>query len=204
MRSVFSYIFILYTLLLFAQHSEIVVHDFGKVKDWNNPIFEASYTNTSGQKQVFLPIYYTPDVRVKIAQLSLAPGESTSIQISYYTEDFGRFSRDIPLYISTESLPLIFKVKGNIQSFHPQAYAICPSIENSDISTSTMFSHSIKVIDAITGKELTDFEIKIETSTTQERIVSDKSILVLKREKPSLYTFRLQKEGYEPQTIESI
>ena len=112
MRYIFSLI-IFASLTAFGQRVSEQVKDFGKVKDWNNPPFEIVYTNTSGKTQLFLPVRYTQDVGLIYKKQKLQPGESTTIEIKYFKQEFGRFTKEIPVYVSTQGEPIIFKLKGS-------------------------------------------------------------------------------------------
>ncbi|NNJ54858.1 MAG: VWA domain-containing protein [Bacteroidia bacterium] len=197
MRLISFGIFLLILTSVFGQRVPRTFQDFGKVKEWNNPIFEVSYTNTSGKEQLFLPIAYQYDVLVKFGKDKLQPGETTNISIQYFTEAFGRFSRDIDVYISTQNRPITFTIAGNIQSFHPDAFTVCPRIDNSRLAESNQFIHSIKVIDKETGAPISDFEITLKTRYSQESFVSDKSEVSLKREKPDFYQLIIDHEDYK-------
>jgi Ca-activated chloride channel family protein len=188
--------------LAHGQEVSSTVQNFGNVKQWDNPIFEVSYTNTSGRSQLFLPIRYQPDIGVSFSKERLAPGESTIIQIQYYTEEFGRFSQDVAVFISTQNDPITFTLRGNIQSFHPDAFTMCPRIDNSGLVSGPGFNHTIKVIDVDTKEPLTDYEIVIATKSSKETIQADKSTVILKREKPGFYYIKVDKEEYEVSTID--
>jgi Ca-activated chloride channel homolog len=202
MRVLLFYISLVFILLAHGQEVSSTVQNFGNVKQWNNPVFEVSYTNTSGRSQLFLPIRYQPDIGVSFSKERLAPGESTIIQIQYYTEEFGRFSQDVAVFISTQNAPITFTLRGNIQSFHPDAFTMCPRIDNSGLVSGPGFNHTIKVIDADTKEPLTDYEIVIATKSSKETIQADKSTVILKREKPGFYYIKVDKEEYEGSTID--
>jgi Ca-activated chloride channel family protein len=202
MRVLLFYISLVFILLAHGQEVSSTVQNFGNVKQWNNPIFEVSYTNTSGRSQLFLPIRYQPDIGVSFNKERLAPGESTIIQIQYYTEEFGRFSQDVAVFISTQNDPITFTLRGNIQSFHPDAFTMCPRIDNSGLVSGPGFNHTIKVIDVDTKEPLTDYEIVIATKSSKETIQADKSTVILKREKPGFYYIKVDKEEYEVSTID--
>lgn len=202
MRVLLFYISLVFILLAHGQEVSSTVQNFGNVKQWNNPVFEVSYTNTSGRSQLFLPIRYQPDIGVSFSKERLAPGESTIIQIKYYTEEFGRFSQDVAVFISTQNDPITFTLRGNIQSFHPDVFTMCPRIDNSGLVSGPGFNHTIKVIDADTKEPLTDYEIVIATKSSKETIQADKSTVILKREKPGFYYIKVDKEEYEVSTID--
>lgn len=188
---------LLVSLAAFGQQVSNTTKDFGKVKDWNNPAFTVTYTNTSGKQQLFLPVMYSVDLGVKMGTMKLQPGESTTIEFKYYTEEFGRFAKEIPIYVSTQGEPIVFTLKGNINSFHPDAFTFCPRIDNRDLATSTTFIHTIRVIDATTKEPLQDFDISVGTRTSKENILSPKSTIEIRREKPGFYTLEVDKENYE-------
>ncbi len=200
MRKLLLLLGIILTVCGYAQTGFSYTHNFGKVKDWNNPTYELIYTNHTGKTIYFLPTPYSQDIQVSFSQHKLEVGESTTLIFQYYTEQLGRFSKDIKLYISTQNEPLLIHLSGHILSFHPQAYLSCPSFEH--FEEEPLFHHTIKVVDATTGAALTDYTIDVQTATSQERIVSDKSSIVLKRERPSLYTFTVKKNGYESAVLD--
>ncbi|MEY2924365.1 MAG: hypothetical protein RLZZ337_913 [Bacteroidota bacterium] len=181
----------------FSQKLGSSSHNFGKVKDWNNPIFTTTYTNTSGEKQFFLPTNYSPDFRINFEKDMLQPGETTTVQMQYFTEEFGRFSKQIKVYVSTQDDPLLFNLSGNIVSIHPDAYTVCPRIENIDLAYGGGFNHNLKVYDAKTKEPVRDFEITIITDNSKERFRSPTSQVVLRRESPDRYTFEIDKEEYK-------
>ena len=190
-------IFLLLLTAVFGQRVPRTYQDFGKVKQWNNPIFEVSYTNTSGKEQLFLPIAYQYDVLVKYGKDKLSPGETTNISIQYFTEEFGRFTREVDVYVSTQNSPIKFTLSGNIQSFHPDAFTVCPRIDNSRLAENPQFIHTIRVIDAETKEPISDFEITIKTKYSKEAFISDNSVVSLKREKPDFYQFIVDHEEYK-------
>jgi Ca-activated chloride channel family protein len=181
----------------FAQKVGSLTHNYGKVKDWNNPVYETTYTNLSGETQLFLPIAYSPDISVNFEKNKLLPGESTIIKIQYFTEEFGRFNKEVEVYVSNLSTPLTFKIAGNIQSFHPDALVVCPRIDNTGLTSGKEFKQTIKVIDIDTKEPLSDFEITITTGTSKERFYSRKSTIELKRDRSDFYRYEVDKEGYE-------
>ena len=180
-----------------AQSVSTQVQNFGKVKEWNNPVFETVYINTTAATQLFLPIAYKPDLRVSFEKNKLQPGESTKISIQYFTEEFGKFNKEVDVFVSNLSVPITFKLTGNIQSFHPDALTICPRIDNAGLQTGRTFNQKIKVVDANTNDPLSDYEITITTNRSQERFFSNKSELIIKRDKSDLYRFEVDKDGYK-------
>lgn len=195
MRSIFIIACSILLSVSYGQRVSELSHNFGKVKLWNNPVFETIYTNTSNETQLFLPIRYQHDILVSYKKNKLAPGESTTIKIQYYTQEFGRFSKTIKVYISTQGEPIVFSIKGSIQSFHPDAMDECPRIENKDGATKG-FVTTILVKDTDTKELITDYNLSIFTRSSSENIVVTQKELTLKRDKPENYFFAIEKEGY--------
>lgn len=197
MRVILSLIIIIQILIASGQLVNNSNHNFGKVANWNNPIYEAEFTNLSSKTQYFLPVRYDRDVRISYGKSSLSPGESTTIQIQYFTEEVGRFRKSVPIYVSTQEEPIMLSMRGVIKSIHPDAYTVCPRIENSGTRTALGFVHIITVIDEQTGEILTDYDLEIITPNSQESIEVVEKKVELKRNKPQLYFFQIDKEGYE-------
>ncbi len=197
MRIFISFLFSFLAFAGFSQQVGSLNHNFGKVKEWNNPIFTTTYTNTSGQLQFFLPTNYSADYRINFEKDMLQPGESTTVQMQYFTEEFGRFSKQIKVYISSQDDPLIFTLSGHIVSIDPSAFTMCPRIENVDLGYGGGFNHNVKVLDAATKEPVRDFEITILTDNSTERFKSSTSQVILRRERPDRYTFEIDKEEYK-------
>lgn len=185
------------SLISNAQEVSNPQHDFGKVIDWNNPIYTTTYTNTSDSTQLFLPIGQDKNIRVIYGKNSLAPGESTTISIQYFTDIYGRFRKEVRLFVSTQNEPILLSMKGNIKSFHPDANTVCPRIENEGTRATSGFVHTIKVVDKETNEILTDYDLDIVTPNSEESIEVSGSALKLKRSRPQFYNFTVDKEGYE-------
>ena len=197
MRGIIIILLFSCSLISNAQKVTEAEHDFGKVTDWNNPIFSTTYTNTTGSTQLFLPVRFDRNIRVIYGKSSLAPGESTTISIQYFTEEFGRFRKEVKLFVSNQNEPIILYLKGNIKSFHPDAYTVCPRIENEGTRATNGFVHTIKVVDEESNEVLTDYDLDIVTPSSQESIEITDSELKIKRNKPQFYYFTVDKEGYE-------
>ena len=68
MRAILLFIPILISLLTNAQSGKKYTHDFGKVKEWNNPVYEVIYTNNAAKNLYFLPIPYSQDLSIKFGK----------------------------------------------------------------------------------------------------------------------------------------
>ncbi len=197
MRVILFAIWVFTELAVFGQRVAQSSHNYGKVKYWNNPVFETVYTNTSSKVQLFLPTAYSSSFKIGVDKEKLQPGESTTIRIQYFTEEFGKFDEQVELYINTLAEPIQFNISGKIVSFHPDALTVCPRIDNSDLRLGKSFTHTIRVIDKETGESLNDFDLELITNSSQEHIYSNDSYIRLRRDKPDLYRIEVDKEDYK-------
>lgn len=101
-------------------------YDYGKVEAWENPPAEFYIKNYSEKDLIFLPTFPARDVQVILPQEPLAPGESALIEVRYYTENLGKFSRDIDIYVNQSGEPVTLQIKGEIKSFAPGVLMTCP------------------------------------------------------------------------------
>lgn len=106
--------------------------DFGAVKEWRNDTTWFYIQNTSSANWFVLPTFYHQEFQIIAPKGAVRPGQKIRIGLSYYTEETGKFALEAPVYISSESAPIIFKVKGKIQSFHPDALIYCPNLDPKD------------------------------------------------------------------------
>lgn len=111
--------------------SEQTAIDLGAVENYNNDTVYYYFTNQGTKTIYFLPVQPGEDYQVLCSKKTIEPGEMFTIGLIYYTEKKGRFSIDVPLNFSNSFEPLKIKLSGQIKSIHPNAFTICPSIENS-------------------------------------------------------------------------
>ena len=95
MRIIISFLFSFLAFAGFSQQVGSLTHNFGKVKEWNNPIFTTTYTNTSGQLQFFLPTNYSPDFRINFEKDMLQPGESKKIKFNINKEKLSFYNANL-------------------------------------------------------------------------------------------------------------
>lgn len=203
MRFILIFLVTLFHLSSSAQVWNKTKHDFGKVKSWNSPPAYYIITNDTKQPFTFLPISYNVRLQVSIPVQTLKPGEKTVVEVRYYTDKYGRFGFDFPIFISTQRQPLLLSINGDIASFHPNAYNVCPRIDDREANVSQQqFTHQMEVIDAQTGQPITDYKLTLKTRYSSENFRSKHSQLSIQRQKPELAIIKVTKEGYAPYTAE--
>ena len=103
--------------------------DYASVKEWKNDTTWFNITNTSSDKWFILPTFYDQRFKLLYTNEPVMPGRQMRIGVTYYTEDKGKFSLEIPFYISSENEPIRLRIKGKIIDFHPQALVYCPNLD---------------------------------------------------------------------------
>lgn len=104
------------------------VWDFGDVLFWKNDTARFKVRNATDKDFVFLPTYYKENVAAYFSSRLVEPGKTAEILMVYYTTRKGKFSLDVPLFISSRAEPLVFKLKGDIKGFDPSAQLRCPVV----------------------------------------------------------------------------
>ncbi|MFY0643553.1 MAG: VWA domain-containing protein [Bacteroidia bacterium] len=179
------------------------LHDFGKIIRWNNPVAEFVYTNSSNETQLFLPIAYMNDLSVDFEKKSLSPGESAIISVRYYTQEFGKFERVVPIYVNNINHAINLKIKGKISSFHPEAFMFCPQFGQPNQVNLVQYTHGIKVVDSISKKTLYEYEMSLVSQGIEKDFyvkqnqLDPNGYLILDKFKPNLFQVSIYKDGYE-------
>ncbi len=200
MRIVLFYITLLCGLSAFSQKLSPQKIDLGKVKDWNNPIYVFNYQNTTTNTQRFLPIYYQENLEIIVGKMELEAFEYTQIQVRFFTDQFGRFVENIPLYLSTLQEPIVLTISANIRSFHPDALVFCPKMEG-ESTTQSSFEQVVAVRDADSKRPLTHYDISLYSSTvTIDKSDLEQSAIRFSLSKPDLFSIEVDKQEYELET----
>jgi len=182
-----------------AQTVSPSVFDFGSVPLWKNDTALFTITNTSSTKFIFLPIGYAEDLLVLLPKQHVLPGQSVVAKLVYYTQDRGNFRRSVPIYVSSAGEPLALTIKGKINDFHPDAMLNCPSLIEGNPTPPAEKPIEILVVDAITGKGLTGFNIILKNTTDQQLIESaTKDRVYFDMIKNGKYQVNVTLTGYEP------
>lgn len=184
---------------LFVQGQQLSpnTYNFGKVSLWNNPKAQLTFTNTSNQRVLFLPIPYQRNLYVHLPEGYINPGQTVEIEAIYYTEDKGNFEVNQPLYLSGWSEPVYLNLKGKILTFHPDAHIACPNMGQEQKKEATSQIASIEVHDAETGEILNGVDI-LMVGTEKNFFIekTSKMRVPLKKIGIGLYQIDVSKPGY--------
>ena len=166
MRFLFCLCFALFSGFLTAQDLvfDRMLWDFGDVAYWKNDTAYFKLRNATARDLSFLPTFYNEDYKVLISDKKLEPGEAADIGIVYYTENKGRFNVEVPLYVSVRPDPIIFKLKGNIKGFDPDALLRCPVVNAGSEENRLEKLVDLEVRDRQTDELLRPDEIWVKTA----------------------------------------
>lgn len=181
-----------------AQSLSPSVHNYGKVKLWNNPRATFTFTNQSSNRVLFLPIPYQRNLYIHLPQGYIEPGETVELEAVFYTEDLGNFTVNQPLYLSGWADPVYLNLKGKIISFHPDAHTACPVMGQGKLESRSEIAKII-IQDKETGELLTGADILL-VGTSHNYFVEQtrKTEVPLKKIPIGLYQIDVTRPGYMP------
>ncbi|TVR81549.1 MAG: DUF1573 domain-containing protein [Chitinophagaceae bacterium] len=185
---------------LFAQAKIEVAEtefNFGEVEMWNNEPAVFYIKNTGNADLVFLPTRAERDMMIEYPQRRVPPGETFSLQVYYYTENTGSFSKNAEIYTNASNEPLRFTLKGNIKSLHPSALTECPVMGTPNRYT-PHYPLEIIVIDAESKENIYGANLKITQfqGTFAQRWKNTESHNV--DLSAGIYNLNAEKENYIP------
>lgn len=170
--------------------------DFGTVEKWKNPPATFTVTNNGKEAFLFLPTFPKNDVYVQLPSEKIQPGETAIINVFYYTQTPGPFSKKIETYISTEAKPISFTVKGNIASFAENALLACPTMKPKS-AEDLQFEQEILVIDKETREPIPLAEVKLTATNYKKKFKTLSNGIVSEPLNIDIYGIKVSKDGYE-------
>lgn len=197
-RSLVFFTLLISCLTAIGQQIKPNYYNYGKVKLWNNPQAVFKFKNTGDKSVLFLPLPFDTKLLVQLPEGYIKPGETVEIKVTYYTEMIGEFNIDVPVYINTESEALHLTLKGRINSIHPNALTVCPTIDKSKHNDKSGSSGSITVYDKHAKKVINGVDIHLENPNKSYLLEDTKKDRVsINNVNIGLYTVIVSKEGYQ-------
>lgn len=196
-RTILILVVMLMSNSAFGQKLLPTTYNYGKVKLWNNPKAEFTFTNNSDQRVLFLPIPYQRNLYIHLPEGYIQPGETVDIEAIYYTEDLGNFLVQQPLYLSGWAEPVYLSMKGKILTFHPDAHIACPNMGQEQKEEASSQIAEIIVKDKVSGEILNGVDILLvgpDKNFFVER--TRKKSVPLKKIGTGLYQVDVSKPGY--------
>jgi len=166
MRRLFAIFFFQFLMCLSAQDamSDRQVWDFGDVLFWKNDTARFKVRNATDKDFVFLPTYYREEAAIFFNTRLVELGKTVEVYMVYYTTRKGKFQLDVPLYISSRTEPLMFKLKGNIKGFDPSVQLRCPVVNPANADD----NKQEKMVQVYIRNRNTDEKIKPDEFSVQE------------------------------------
>ncbi len=101
--------------------------DYGSIEHWDNPAATFIIYNESKDPFTILPTLFDKEIYAIIPKEKIQPGQSTFIELYYYTPEKGKFNKEVEIYISSSDHPLKLRVSGEILSLAQNALTACPT-----------------------------------------------------------------------------
>jgi Mg-chelatase subunit ChlD len=191
-----------YILLFFsarfamAQAKDEQVWDFGDIAYWNNDTAWFKVKNASNKDFIFLPTHYKENVAIMFSSRLVEAGETVELGVVYYTEKKGKFTVDLPLYISTQPTPIHFTIKGNIKGFNPAAQIRCPVVNGGTEDNQQEKLIEIEVRDRETDKIIAPDELTVKNRENKKLRLESGGLIFRTVANPGAYRVSATKKGY--------
>ncbi len=176
---------------------ETTTGNFGSIGDWNSPPATFKFTNTGNERLMFLPQRHDREVLVRYPNRAIQPGETGEIEILYYTNQTGPFSRTVEVYSNASNKAEKLTVKGNIKSIYANALTACPSFhETAPVRSSE--PNVVQVVDAATNRPIPNASVEIYDRGIRKAINgTNLDGVAVNWIEPDKYIAVASKEGYE-------
>lgn len=168
--------------------------NFGTIRAWDNPPAVFEFTNTSTSTQFILAPRAGRKIFVDFPKDGIAPGDTGSIRVTYYTDMEGEFSEEISFYASGATAPTSLTIKGNIKSLATNALTECPDFSDKKGNEVTETQLEGLVIDKVTREPIEGAAVAISYDGGW---VSDKKGEFSMKLLMGLYSFYVWKPGYK-------
>lgn len=155
---------VLLFLLIPAIHSQVItdktVHDFGEVTEKDEKYTDFKFTNASRETIRIERVEEPYGISVRFSAQSIPPDSSVFVRIKYTPKRKGEFVSDVPVWVSSNSQPIVLTVKGKALSFDSKESLEAPPFANNGPSSSAG-SLKITVVEKGSGKPIDNARIDI-------------------------------------------
>ena len=155
------------TLLLlsaFAQAQLVfnkTLHNFGDIEKNDKKYFDFTLTNAGKDTVWILRIDEPYGVDAKFSSKMILPDSTVIVRIKYTPKRKGKFSADVPVWVSSNNTPLIFTVKGNAKTVDVNESLACPDFKHNNKPRELFAPLTIEVKDKQTGLPIKNAKIEI-------------------------------------------
>ena len=143
---------LIFTTIAFSQSVKLNASsfDFGKIQQWENQPAQFLFKNTGKSSFFFLPTFAQEDLLMRFEQEEIAPGETGTLLVYYYTQKPGKFKRDFQIYLSTQSKPFSLSIQGEIENLGQNALMQCPEFSQPPMENLTPKTITFSFYDSLT------------------------------------------------------
>jgi len=124
--------------------------DFGKITQWENQPAQFLFKNTGKTSFFFLPTFAQEDLSIRFEQAEIAPGETGTLLVYYYTQKPGKFKKDFQIYLSTQNKPFSLSIQGEIENLGQNALMQCPEFSQPPIELNSPKTITFTFYDSLT------------------------------------------------------
>ncbi len=161
-KQLFSFILLLQTLFLPAQLVfNQSMYNFGELQKDDKKYFDFTLTNAGKDTVWILRIDEPYGVDVKFSSKMIMPDSTVIIRIKYTPKRKGKFSADVPVWVSSNNTPITFTVKGNAKSIDPEEPLACPDFKHNNKPRELITPLTIEVKDKQTGLPIRNAKIEL-------------------------------------------
>ena len=175
---VLSILFIFFDILIFAQtpQSEPRNLDFGRVEEANSLNSYLLIRNIGTKALILLRADAPPEFTVSVGKKIIPAGDTLHINFSFRPSRAGKFKETIQLYYNGSPEPYSIEVKGDLKKLLAKDLSACVNFDsksgsftNGNASIPLMSKHSVRFMDATTGKLIKEGNILYISQTSREK-----------------------------------
>lgn len=154
--------------------------------------------NNGDRKEFVLKVDAPSGVTYKKPVHAILPYETDTLQLFYAPNAKGIFDKEINIFLSSSTTPVVLRINGNVKSFSNDADIPCPAFNNTNTPANIIYTSILGlVIDSITRKPIG--YAMIDAANFNQPLGTIKATNEGKFKitiTPNLYSFHLNEVGY--------
>jgi Ca-activated chloride channel family protein len=137
------------------------MHNFGELQKDDVKYFDFTLTNAGKDTVWILRIDEPYGIDAKFSSKMILPDSTVIVRIKYTPKRKGKFSADVPVWVSSNNTPIIFSVKGNAKSVDENESLACPDFKTNNKPRELFTPLTIEVKDKQTGLPVRNAKIEL-------------------------------------------
>tara|TARA_Y100000589_G_scaffold331027_1_gene382788 strand:- start:120625 stop:121962 length:1338 start_codon:yes stop_codon:yes gene_type:complete len=197
-----KFLFSIFLTLSFFSQAQLVfnktLHNFGDLQKDDKKYFDFTLTNAGKDTVWILRIDEPYGVDAKFSSKMILPDSTVIVRIKYTPKRKGKFSADVPVWVSSNNTPYIFTVKGNAKSVDENESLACPDFKNNNQPRELFAPLTIEVKDKQTGLPVRNAKIElIWDGLIYKTLTTNFNGKASEKLKYDIYYFVVNAEGYK-------